>query len=62
MISNHSEIHLKICNRKVCGKSPNTRKNKHTVYNTWIKEEIKRKFLKYSELQENENATCEKIL
>lgn len=57
--SDHKEIKLKISNRKVVGKSPNIWRFNNTLvlFNTWGKEEVSRKILKYFEVNENKSTT-----
>ena len=58
LFSGYSGIKLEINNRKMVGKSPNTRKLRNTqLNNPWVKEENSREILKYFELIENGNTT-----
>lgn len=55
MFSDHNEIKLKINNKKIIQKSPNTWNISNTLNNLWVKEEVSRKILKYTKMNENEN-------
>ena len=55
MFSDHNEIKLKINNKKIIQKSPNTWNISNILNNLWVKEEVSRKILKYTKMNENEN-------